>query len=51
MQNNLSDHRRKKKIKKERKKGRKKRNNEIKIILRTLKCIEYNKMDELVLLY
>ena len=35
--------------KKERKR-KKERNNEIKIILRTLKCIKYNKMDELVLL-
>jgi len=40
--------------KKERKKeGRKKRkkSNEINIIFRTLKCVKYNKMDELVLLY
>jgi hypothetical protein len=60
MQTNLSDHRRRKERKKERKKEKKKkkkkkkkekRNNEIKVIFRILKCIKYNKMDELVLLY
>lgn len=38
MQNYLSDQKRKK-------------DNEINIIFRTLKCVTYNKMDELVLLY
>jgi len=33
------------------KKKERKKNNEIKIIFRTLRCVKYNKMDELVLLY